>query len=50
MTVVHVIPVPQGMTPEEAWAEIDLMGGLVEYAPMDPRFVNCTWATIEADH
>lgn len=50
MTVLHVIPVPQGMTPEEAWAEIDTFGQLIEYDPSDQRFTNCQWAAIEADH
>ena len=39
----HVIPVPRGMTPEDAWAEITTMGRLVE----PDEF--CSWATIECD-
>lgn len=39
----HVIPVPEGMTPEESWAEIVTMGRLVE--PDE----GCTWAGIECD-
>lgn len=42
----HVIPVPVGMTPGEAWAEIDTMGRLVEYAKADVRFAHCTWAVV----
>lgn len=39
----HVIPVPEGMTPEEAWAEIVTMGRLVEPDG------GCSWAQIECD-
>lgn len=39
----HVIPVPLGMTAEEAWAEIVTMGRLVE--PSE----ECTWATVECE-
>ena len=37
-TVYTVYPVPRGMTDEEAFAEIDLMGELVEYRWWRPRF------------
>lgn len=33
-----VIPVPHGMTPEQAFEEIQLMGGLVEYRWWRLRF------------
>lgn len=42
---VHVIPVPAGMTPEEAWAEIQVMDRLVEPVPE----AGLTWAVIEVD-
>lgn len=41
----HVIPVPPGMTPGEAWAEITIMGKLVNPVP-GARY---KWATIECD-
>lgn len=31
MTKAHVIPVPEGMTPEDAWQEIQTMGELVGF-------------------
>jgi hypothetical protein len=37
-TVVHVFPIPRGMTADEAFAEIDVMGGLVEYRWWRLRF------------
>lgn len=36
----HVIPVPRGMTAQEAWAEITTMGRLLE--PDE----HCTWASV----
>lgn len=42
---VHVFPVPPGMTPDEAWAEICAMGRLVE-----PAAESVTgWSTISCD-
>lgn len=41
---VHVIPVPEGMTPDDAWAEIAIMGALVE-----PVIAPVCWAVIEVD-
>lgn len=38
MKAVHVIPVPGGMTPEDAFAEIDTYGQLLEYRWWKPRF------------
>lgn len=35
---VHVIPVPAGMEPEDAWDEIEAFGELVEYRWWRPRF------------
>lgn len=49
MRTLHVIPVPEGMTPLEAFAEIQTMGELVEFDPHDPRFTSCTWAVVEED-
>lgn len=45
---VHVFPVPRGMRPEEAWAEIATMGRYVEYRWWRPRFWPGlrTWATV----
>lgn len=40
---VHVIPIPMGMTVEEAWAEICLLGELVDAPPIGQ------WATIECE-
>lgn len=34
-THVHTIPVPHGMTPEQAWAEILVMGRLVDAVRID---------------
>lgn len=47
----HVVPIPYGMTVEEAWAEIVTFGELLEYDPEDPRFQEplLRWATIEVD-
>lgn len=44
----HVIPVPKGMTAEEAWAEIVTMGRLVECRWWH-RFTRRSWAVIEVD-
>ena len=38
MPEIHVFPVPRGMTADEAFAEMDLMGELVEYRWWRPRF------------
>ncbi len=43
MKHLHTIPVPRGMTPNEAWAELCIMG---EYISPDPY---STWANIECD-
>lgn len=49
--IVHTFPVPAGMTPEEAFAEIEHMGRLVEYRWWKPRFhwPFVKWAVIEVD-
>ena len=49
MAEVHVIPVPHGYTPEDAWAEISVMGHLVGYRWWKPRFWRMRWATIVVD-
>jgi hypothetical protein len=48
---VHVIPVPRGMTPEEAFAEIETFGELVEYRWWRLRFrwPWRRWAVVEVD-
>ena len=38
VTVLHVFPVPRGITDEEAFAECELMGGFVEYRWWRLRF------------
>lgn len=38
MRTLHVYPVPHGMTPEEAWEEIEVMGHLVEYSRWNWRY------------
>lgn len=35
---VHVFPVPRGMEPEDAWAEISTLGQLIEYRWWRLRF------------
>lgn len=40
----HVIPVPPGMTPEEAWAEICTLGHLADPPETDE---DCEWAVIK---
>lgn len=47
----HVIPVPGGMTPEDAHEEIMTMGRLVEYRWWRPRFrwPFRRWAVMEVD-
>lgn len=51
MKSVHVTPVPHGMTADEAFAEIDTMGRLVEYRWWRLRFrwPFVKWAVIEVD-
>lgn len=51
MKHVHVIPVPGGMTADEAWAEIATLGRLVEYRWWKPRFrwPWRKWAVVEVD-
>lgn len=46
-----MIPVPRGMTPEDAFAEIVTLGELVEYRWWRPRFrwPLLRWAVIEVD-
>lgn len=46
---VAVFPVPAGMTPEEAWLELSVMGRFVEYRWWRPRFrwPFRTWAVWE---
>lgn len=39
----HVIPVPQGMTADAAWAEICMMGELIDAPPI------VEWATIRCE-
>lgn len=45
----HVIPVPHGMTPEEAFAEIETMGQLVEHRWWNWRYrwPFRRWAVVE---
>jgi len=38
MVRVTVFPVPRGMTVDEAWAEQEVMGKLVEYRWWKPRY------------
>lgn len=40
---VHVIPLPDGMTVEDAWSELCVLGHLAQ--PDD----NCRWATLTCD-
>lgn len=42
----HVIPVPEGMTPEQAWDELVAVGEFL-FPLTDPDTVR--WATIECD-
>jgi hypothetical protein len=51
MTTLHVIPVPRGMTPEEAHAEIRAFGELVEYRWWRLRFrwPLVKWAVVEEE-
>jgi hypothetical protein len=46
---VHVIPVPRGYTPEQAWDEIDTLGALVEARWWKPRFWFPRWAVVVVD-
>lgn len=39
----HVIAVPRGMTPAEAWAETTVLGKLAEPDP------HCTWAGVKCE-
>ena len=52
MSAVHVIPVPFGMTADEAWAEIEAMGGLVEYRWWNWRYWPGfrRWAVVEVQN
>lgn len=48
---VHVFPVPGGMTPEQAFDEIETLGELIEYRWWKPRFhwpFRC-WAVMEVE-
>jgi len=49
--VIHVFPVPWGMTAEEAWAELLVMGRFLEYRWWRLRFrwPFVRWAVIEED-
>lgn len=49
MIVYTVFPVPRGMTAEEAFAEMETMGRLVEYRWWRPRFhwPFVRWASVE---
>lgn len=46
MKHLHVIPVPFGAEPEDAWAEITTLGHLA-FPPASED--ECYWATIECD-
>lgn len=46
MMHVHTIPVPLGMTPEEAWAEITTLGKLVNPPQAEDE---CGWSVIDCD-
>lgn len=48
MKTVHVIPVPDGYTPEQAWAEIEVFGHLWGRAVSEDGDGGC-WAVIEVD-
>jgi hypothetical protein len=43
----HVIPVPRGYDPMDAWWEIEIFGELK--APWWRRIFGLTWASIEVD-
>lgn len=47
--VVYVIPVPDGMTPDEAWHEIRLFGMLLDGKQVTEDGVGGKWAVIEED-
>lgn len=49
MHVAEVIPVPAGMTPEEAFEEMEALGRFLEYRWWKPRFhwPLLKWAVIE---
>ncbi len=53
MLVLHVYPVPRGMTADQAWDEIELLGELVEYRWWRLRFrwpfVRWAWRQTEED-
>lgn len=46
---IYVIPVPDGMTPDEALAEIRLFGRLQEGRTVDEGGTGGHWVVIEAD-
>ena len=44
---VHVIPVPRGMSPDDAWAEIQVFGRIVEHRWWHRFTRRCRWAVVE---
>lgn len=49
MKQVHIIPVPDGMTPEQAFAEIRVFGNLAEGRTVTEDGQGGYWAVVEAD-
>lgn len=43
---VHVFPVPDGMTPEQAWAEIEVFGKLAEGRSVGENGEGGSWAVL----
>lgn len=44
---VHVIPVPDGMTVDEAWQQIRLFGKLLEGRGVGPNGEGGQWAVVD---
>jgi hypothetical protein len=44
MIVVHVFPVPHGMTEDEALAEAEILGRFHGYSRWKPKFWRMKWA------
>lgn len=49
MSQVHVIPVWDGMTVEDAFDEIEVMGEIVSYRWWWRFTRRCRWATVQVD-
>ncbi len=49
MTEIHVLPVPRGMSAEDAAMETIVLGGLHGFARWKPKFWRMRWAMVRYD-